>query len=128
MAIKSEAEIVPMAIERYGERYMVAIGENLSTESLEVSDKYELTNRLRDEMVNLKWMIWEQKGIQQRKDIPKGYSECFFHDVMHCDAATYTYEDVLATRFRTEEMLELEAVRKHLNDVVVKKENAFLWR
>ena len=128
MAIKSGAEIVPMAIERYGERYMVAIGENLSTYNLEVSDKYELTNRLRDELVDLKWMIWEREGIQHRKDIPKGYSDWFFHDVMHCDAATYTYEDVLVTRFRTEEMLEMEAVRKHLDNVVVRKENSFLWR
>ena len=46
---------------------------------------------------------------------------------MHCDAATYTYEDVLATRFRTEEMLEMEAVQKHLDNVVARKENAFLW-
>lgn len=44
---------------------------------------------------------------------------------MHCDAATYTYEDVLATRFRTEEMLEMEAVRKLLDNVVARKENAF---
>ncbi len=128
MAIKSDAEIVPMAIERYGERYMVAIGENISTENLDVSDKYELTNRLRDEQVDLKWQIWEHEGLQHRKDIPQGYSEWFFHDVMHCDAATYTYEDVLATRFRTEEMLELEAVRKHLENVVPRKENAFVWR
>lgn len=128
MAIVSGAEIVPMAIERYGERYMIAIGENISTENLDISDKYELTNRLRDEKVNLKWQIWEHEGLQQRKDIPQGYSECFFHDVMHCDAATYTYEDVLATRFRTEEMLELEVVRKHLENVVPRKENAFLWR
>lgn len=128
MAIKSGAEIVPMAIERYGERYMVAIGENISTENLNVSDKYELTNRLRDEQVDLKWQIWEQEGLKHRRDIPEDYSECFFHDVMHCDEATYTYEDVLATRFRTEEMLELEAVRTHLENVVPRKENAFLWR
>ena len=127
MAIKSGAEIVPMAIERYGERYMVAIGENLSTESLEILNKYELTNRLRDELIDLKWLIWEQEGIQHRKDIPEGYSDWFFHDIMHCDAATYTYEDVLATRFRTEEMLEMEAVQKHLDNVVARKENAFLW-
>ena len=76
----------------------------------------------------MKWLIWEREGIKQRKDIPEGYGEWFFRDVMHCDAATYTYEDVLATRFRTEEMKELEAVRKHLDDVVPRRENAFLWR
>ena len=128
MAIVSGAEIVPMAIERYGERYMVAIGEDISTEHLEVADKYDLTNRLRDAMVDLKWLIWEHEGVKQRKDIPEGYGEWFFRDVMRCDAATYTYEDVLATRFRTEEMKELEAVRKHLDDVVPRWENAFLWR
>ncbi|MBE5952393.1 MAG: hypothetical protein E7260_12570 [Lachnospiraceae bacterium] len=128
MAIWTGAEIVPMAIERYGERYVVAIGKNLSTEGLNVDDKYQLTNLLRDTLADLKWIIWENEGIHARKDFPENYSEWFLNDVMHCEAATYTLEDVLATRFRTKEMKELEEVRQHLDQIVPRKENAFLWR
>lgn len=128
MAILTGAEIVPMAIERYGERYMAAIGKNLSAEGLKVEDKYELTNQLRDVLADLKWLIWENEGIQPRQELPENYSEWFLNDVMHCEAATYTLEDVLATRFRTKEMKELEEVRHHLDKVVPRKENVFLWR
>ena len=108
MAIKTGAEIVPMAIERYGERYMVAIGKNLSAEGLNIEDKYQLTNQLRDALADLKWLIWENEGVYEREDLTENYSEWFLNDVMHCEAATYTLEDVLATRFRTKEMKELE--------------------
>lgn len=128
MAIKTGAEIVPMAIERYGERYMVAVGKNLSAEGWNIEDKYQLTNQLRDALADLKWLIWENEGIQPRQELPENYSEWFLNDVMHCEAATYTLEDVLATRFRTKEMKELEEVRRHLDRVVPRKENAFLWR
>ena len=128
MAIRTGAEIVPMAIERYGERYMVAIGRNMSVDGLDVEDKYQLTNLLQDALADLKWMIWENEGIYERDDFPENYSELFFCDVMHCEAATYTLDDVLATRFQTKEMIELEEVRRHLDRVVPRKENVFLWR
>lgn len=128
MAIRIGAEIVPMAIERYGERYMVAIGRNMSVDGLNVENKYQLTNQLRDALADLKWMIWENEDIYEREDFPENYSEWFLNDVMHCEAATYTLDDVLATRFRTKEMIELEEVRRHLDKVVSRKENAFLWR
>lgn len=47
---------------------------------------------------------------------------------MHCEAATYTLEDVLETRYKDKNRMEQEEVMRHLEKVTPSKENAFLWR
>lgn len=128
MAIRSGADIVPMAVERYGERYMVAIGANISSNGMQLQDKYEMTDKLRNALAELKWEIWEKEGIHKRRDVPEGYSALFLEDIMHCEAATYTIEDVLLTRYRDKNRMEQEEVMRHLEKVTPSKENAFLWR
>lgn len=56
MALKTGAEIVPIAIEQYRKNFYVNIGKNIKYECFQ-SDAQKLTNALRDILATLKWKI-----------------------------------------------------------------------
>ena len=60
-AIRTGAEIVPLAIERYGQNYTINIGRNISVANLTIEKKHQLTESLRDAIATLKWEIWERQ-------------------------------------------------------------------
>lgn len=96
MAIETDAEIIPVAIEQYGKMFVVNIGENIGTTK---SDAEILTEILRDQLATLKWEIWESRGIFQRKKMdmlsPRKWAEKI---VERCEYS-FTVQDVLDTMF-----------------------------
>lgn len=75
MAIESGADIIPVAIEQYGNTFYVNMGENISTEHMTMDKKREHTADLRDIMSTLKWEIWEEYGHTNRAELPANASE-----------------------------------------------------
>ena len=67
MAIRTGAEIIPLAIERYGQNYTINIGQNIPASNLTLEQKQELTEKLRDATATLKWEIWSQQAIESRR-------------------------------------------------------------
>ena len=74
VASDSGAMIVPVAMEQYGNEFIVNIGEGFYVKGDEMDSKEWLTY-LRDEMATLKWEIFEKNPIQKRSEIPYGYWE-----------------------------------------------------
>ena len=91
MAIRSGAEIVPLAIERYGKNYTINIGQNISVSDLQLEQKQQLTDELRDAIATLKWEIWEQQPQTKRNEIPPDYRLQELQDQMY---GVYTMEDL----------------------------------
>lgn len=58
MAIRTGAEIVPIAFEKFGKNFVVNIGKNITPKNYALSQKQELTVLLRDTLSTLKWEIW----------------------------------------------------------------------
>lgn len=54
MAIRTGADIIPIAIEKYGNRYVVNIGKNFSCKNVCLADKKLYTSMLRDVLATLK--------------------------------------------------------------------------
>lgn len=75
MAIESGADIIPLAVERYGDTWFINIGENISSEKYDPDMKRELTDDLRDAMATLKWEIFEKYGHIRREELPDNASE-----------------------------------------------------
>ena len=125
MAIRSGAEIVPLAIERYGKNYTINIGQNISVSDLQLEQKQQLTDELRDAIATLKWEIWEQQPQTKRNEIPPDYRLQELQDQMY---GVYTMEDIEITRYHTEEEIVQREVETHLDKLIPCKENAFLFR
>ena len=98
IAIKSNTPIVPIAIERYGDRHFVNIGETIEVNEVENLNKTLLTNRLRDELATLKWEIWEEQGVFSRASLQDS-REVFLNQMFDEKNTSVTIEDVLKCRY-----------------------------
>lgn len=106
MAIASGADIIPVAVERYGDSYYVNIGENIECKDETSDDKEKLTEKLRDTLATLKWEIWERKGMCKRCMISTDYSDKFLKEIIGEKNTSYTVEDVWNTMYRPDNKLE----------------------
>lgn len=94
IAIRTGAEIIPVATEQYGKHYYVNIGENIRTEGFDLSQKQKLTDELRDALCTLKWEIWEKYGVESRKNIPSDYLKIFLAEFESQMDEVYSLEDI----------------------------------
>ena len=98
IAIESKTPIVPVAIEKYGNRYFVNIGKMIENDEIKEINKTLLTNKLRDELAPLKWEIWVEQGEFTReglKDSRAGFLSQMFDE----KNTSVTIEDVLKCRY-----------------------------
>lgn len=129
MAIRSGAEIVPIAFEKYGNAFYVNIGKNISPQEFKLEQKSKLTNILRDALATLKWEIWSQMPQESRYLIPDGYRKQYLQSFVDQIADdSYSLEAIEVTRFHTKEEIEKKEVESHLDRLIPCSENAFLFR
>lgn len=127
MAIRTGAEIVPIAIEQYGKNYYVNIGANIDLTEYTLSRKSQATENLRDILCTLKWEIWEQYGKILRSDIPDGYIKIFLAGYEEQLDGVYTMEDIYNIRYHSAVELP-DDVFSFVERLVPCWENAFLFR
>lgn len=70
IAVKTKADLIPIAIEQVENHFYVSIGKNIITSDMENIDTNLLNQTLRDAMATEKWHIWERIGVYSR-DIVK---------------------------------------------------------
>lgn len=127
IAIRTGAEIVPIAIEQYGKHYYANVGENISPAGYNLSQKQKLTDNLRDTLCTLKWEIWEQFPVASRANLPENAAERFLSEIMSQSENGYTVDEIIRTRFHRKETSPEEAFA-HLKRLVPCRGNAFLFR
>lgn len=94
MAKESGAEVVPVAIEKYEDTYYANIGANMDVSQMDLSNKADATNVLRDAMATLKWEIYENVEMVSRESIPPNYSTTFVNHIMNIKKISYTIKDI----------------------------------
>lgn len=100
MAIRSGADIVPIAIEQYEKSFYINIGKNISLDkATNLNEKRRLCDDLRDILCTLKWEIWEQFPIVQRSSLPENMGQIFVERIMSETANDYTVEEIERDRF-----------------------------
>ncbi|MGN1371019.1 MAG: lysophospholipid acyltransferase family protein [Candidatus Coprovivens sp.] len=109
MALETGAEIVPMAIEQYGKKFYVNIGENIRVIDRGATSIQYYNERLRDVMATLKWQIWEYQGIKSRVDCPT--EEEFVAEIMGRTDYAYKIEDVYETVYQDKNITNPEDVK-----------------
>lgn len=130
IAIKTGADIVPIALVRSGRNYYMNIGENIDTGSFSDEQKYELTETLRNTLATLMWEILEQLPVNKRSELKPDYYDNVFLKEMFAENGNYTYtvEDVKNTIRKPQNIVEPEEAYAFMNELQPKKENAFLYK
>lgn len=129
MAILTGAEIVPLAFEKYGNDFYVNIGKNISPQKFELEQKWELVDILRDTLATLKWELWERQSQEMRANIPLGYRQQYLRGFTdQITDESYSLEAIEITRFHTKEEIVQKEVETHMERLIPRKENAFLFR
>lgn len=130
MAQETGAEIVPIAMEQYGDTFYINIGENyfIPQESDKSADEWNA--ELRSELATLKWEIMEHQPSLKRSEIPNDYIDAFQAEIVNrCNFGYgFTLEDALKEAFHDKQIHAKEEAFSHLGDLVPCRENAFLFR
>lgn len=105
VAMRTNAVIVPMAIEQYGKRFFVNFGENFDVCAAyqDISDEREMKiqaiSQIRDILATLKWEIWESQPIAHRENYPPFYWEQHVDEILN-HWQHYDLEEALACIFQ----------------------------
>ena len=127
IAMESNADIIPIAIEFYGNDLFVAIGKNIDLRNTS-QNKFFINQLLRDNLATLKWEIWKHQGIKKRSAIPKNYHSEFVNNIINGNKETSnTVDDVLKTTFVNKNIIKYSDVFEHLNHITPNINNAFLY-
>jgi len=93
MAKETKADIIPVAIEQFNNRFYVNIGKNIKYEDIKDKDTDSLRKELRDILATLKWKIWENEPFAKRFAIKESKEEFIEKIIDRCEY-NFTKEDV----------------------------------
>ena len=129
LAITCGAEIVPMGIERMGDTYFCVLGEPISYEGRSLAERYALTAELRDAMATLKWEIAEALPPLRREELSEKTYEDFINGILSMNTAySLTVDYIVQTQFHPKNITEPAQAFAHLDNLIPRRENAFLFR
>lgn len=128
MAIRTNADIIPIAISQVGKEYRVNIGANISCNGFSLSQKQALTESLREAMATLKWEIYETQSITKRNTIPENFVAEYRKMFLEQAQGVYTWEEFLNMAYRPRNITAPKAAFDHLDHLIPCRENAFLFR
>lgn len=128
MAKETGAEIVPIAIQQYGETFYFNIGENyLIPENTEKSVEF-LNNELRDKLSTLQYELLSCAAPLNRSEIDNSVTK--FQEEHFGKAAAelgFTVEDTAMERFHDKNITDWNEAFAHLTDLRPSRSNAFLF-
>jgi len=128
MAIETGAEIIPVAIEQYGDQFYAAIGKNINYEGYTKDDVDELNKELRDVLCTLKWHIFERSGKGDRNQFTEEFKQNYAQKIVDSySGGDLTLQDVEDGRFHDKTIAEPEEVYAPVRKLTPNKNNAFLF-
>lgn len=136
-AIETNSIVIPVGIEQYRSKhlkhYYVNIGKNLDFEGATFHDIARISKEIRDNMMLLKWQIFEKYGQDLRKNLKENWEEAYqdFINSIMCDTENgYTIEEINRTKYKSnKEMIDKPGeVFEYMNHLIPSKDNAFLLR
>jgi hypothetical protein len=128
MAIRSGADIVPVAIMQFNKEFRINIGRNISSDKWRLEQKQSLTDYLREVMASLKWEIYETQEITPRKSIPENASEKYRQSFIDMGKGIIPWQEFVDTTFHPRNIVTPEEAFAYQDKLIPCRENAFLFR
>lgn len=129
VAIASDAEIIPVAIEQYGKKFIAEIGENIIPNNM-IEKNYSITQIkefLRDSMATLKWHLYESVSKWNNSEIPENYYEEYLKQRIS-EWPGFTLEEVKSKEYKDKDETSYEEAFVHLKKITPSSNSAFLYR
>ena len=128
IALRTGAEIIPIAVEQYKNDYYINIGKNIDYSGESIDNCKLLTEKLRDILATLRWDIWSNFSVKKRNCILDNYSQIYIDSFKEQLDDSYSLSDVLNTAYCDKNIVSFKDVFEHLDRLTFCKENAFLFR
>lgn len=130
MAKETNAEIVPVGVEQYGNTFYFNIGKNYTIPVYSTKSIDELRDELREKLCTLKWEIMETQSELKRKNIPDNYLETFQKEIIdRCNPEYgFSLEDAISESFHDKSIKTEEEVFAFLSNLEINTNNAFLMK
>lgn len=126
IAGETGAEIIPIAIEQYGDTFYFNIGKNYTVPENYLDIAQDLTDELREKLATLKWEIMLTQPELKRDEIPT--LECFQNEIV--ERCNYGYgfslQDALNESFHDKNIVTEEEAFAFLEKLDINLNNAFL--
>ncbi len=130
LAQETGSEIVPIAVEQYGQKIYFNIGANYEISADDSRSPQELTDDLRDKLATLKWELMLVQPKLKREEIPDNYLEQFQNEIVgRCNYGYgFSLEDAISESFHDKSVISEEEVFSFLENIEINKNNAFLMK
>lgn len=125
VAMKSNAIIVPIAVEQYENNFISVVGENFDVNNYKFNEKKEAIEDLRSVMATLKWKIWESVQPNVRKSLNENEFENYLCDRLK-EWPNFTLEEFLARVFREKGVIDEKEVFEFMKNIELDINNAYL--
>lgn len=127
IAQKSNAVIIPVAVEQYGKRFKINIGKNIDMLEYGVGDaeKSKAITDLRDSMATLKWEIWETEPQLKRNKL-KG-KEWDNYVETRLSEWKFTLNHIEELTYKPKYIFQAKDVFAHLTRITPSHKTAFLF-
>lgn len=128
IAKKSNAIIVPVAVEQYGKRFKINIGKNidLQDDGVDVLEKSKAISMLRDVLATLKWEIWESEPQLMRNEI-SGNEWKEYVSARLAEWSYFNLDYIEGMIYKPKNMVSHCDAFAHLNSIKPTIQNAFLF-
>jgi len=128
LAKETGADLIPIAIEQYGDKFYFNIGEDYRVPKDTTLSNQELTDDLRDKLATLKWKIIETQPTLMRNEVHDNYLNEFQSEIV--ERCNYGYgfslEDALSESFHDKNVHSEDEVFAFLDNLEIGPHNAFL--
>ena len=128
IAQKSNAIIIPVAVEQYAKRFKINIGKNFDMQQFGTDsvEKARAISTLRDTLATLKWEIWESEPRLSRNEMTGNE----WNEYVNARLAEWPYfnlDYIDGMIYKPKNVARYEDVFEHLNGLQPTLQNAFLW-
>lgn len=128
VAQRSNAIIVPVAVEQYGKHFKINIGTNFDMQNFgsDNLEKSRAIKSLRDVLATLKWEIWESEPVLNRVEL----SRTEWDDYIDARFAEWSYFNLAYIEglvYKPKGVIGKSEVFAHLNNLKPNCNNAFLF-
>lgn len=128
IAQKSNAMIVPVAVEQYGKKFKINIGKNFDMQEFgsDSVEKQKAITTLRDVLATLKWEIWETEPQLKRNEMSGNEWDEYIRDRL----AEWPYFDldyIDGMIYKPKNITTNEQAFVHLSTICPTMQNAFLF-
>ena len=128
IAQKSNAIVVPVAVEQYGKRFKINIGHNFDMQNYGTNSiaKAKAISDLRDIMATLKYDIWESEPRLKRNELVGDEWDRYIKDRL-AEWPYFSLEYIDGMIYKPKNITTSEEAFKHLNTIRPTMQNAFLY-